>query len=232
MQKDLELLKDYHSNKKDGKTSAATLILDTRRDKENLSIGEGLFTICNKKGSNDFQLIINKNLLKGDQQEDHDNVFFKNIGRDKDGKNYYIRMFVAKGGETIYKDGEPNEKATKDDIVFDKNTIWCAKSESQLHKGEAIRISAAKTPEDIKDKFSKTNIIVLEAKGKEIIESEIFIGGSHSKITIPEDKAKDKKIIESKIVTGVSHSKITTPLSPSTDPQSATPISPSTQSRA
>ncbi|MAZ80561.1 MAG: hypothetical protein CMP18_02120 [Rickettsiales bacterium] len=185
LQKDLELLKDYHSNKKDGKTSAATLILDTRRDKENLSIGEGLFTICNKKGSNDFQLIINKNLLKGDQQEDHDNVFFKNIGRDKDGKNYYIRMFVAKGGETIYKDGEPNEKATKDDIVFDKNTIWCAKSESQLHKGEAIKIDAKKAPKNIRVKFKETHIIVLEANNNKIIESEIFTGGLHSKIITP-----------------------------------------------
>lgn len=228
---ELELLKDYYSNKKDGKTSAATLILDTRRDKENLSIGDGLFTICNKQGSKDYQLIINRDL----QAEDHDNVFFKNIGKGKDGNNYYIRIFVAKGGETIYKDGEeynPSKTAEKGEIVFDKNTVWCAKSESQLHKDEAIRISAAKTPEDIKDKFSKTNIIVLEAKDKEIIESEIFIGGSHSKITIPEDKAKDKEIIESKIVTGGSHSKMTIPPSPSTDPQSATPISPSTKSRA
>ena len=132
--------------------------------------------------------------MKGDQQEDHDNVFFKNIGRDKDGKNYYIRMFVAKGGETIYEDGKPNEKATKDDIVFDKNTVWCAKSESQLHKDGAIRISVDETPRDIKEKFKKTNIIVLEAKAKDktisescmdktISESCIFYGGHHSKIT-------------------------------------------------
>ena len=231
----LELLKDYYSSKKDGKTSAASLILDTRDafNKKNLSIGDGVFTICNKQGSKDFQLIINRDLLEGNQAHNHDNVFFKNIGKDKDGNNYYIRIFVAKGGETIYKDGEeskPSTTATKGDIVFDKNTVWCAKSESQLHNDKATRISVEKTPKDIKDKFSKTNIIVLEAKDKEIIESDIFIGGSHSKITIPD--AKDKEIIESEIVTGGSHSKITIPPSPSTDPQSAEPISPLTRSRA
>lgn len=210
LKNDLEMLKDYYSSKKDGKTSAESLILNTRRDKENLSIGDdSVFTICNKQGSKDFQLIINRDLLEGTQKEKHDNVFFKNIGKDKDGNNYYIRIFFAKGGETIYEDGKesnPSKTAKKGEIVFDKNTVWCAKSESQLHNDKATRISVEKTPKDIKDKFSKTNIIVLEAKDKEIIESDIFIGGSHSKITIPP--------------------------SPSTDPQSAEPISPLTRSRA
>jgi len=190
LQKELKLLEDYYSRKKEGETSAASLILDTRNafNNRNLSIGNGLFTICNN-GSNNFQLIINRDV----QEDNQDNVFFKNIGRDKYGNNYYIRIFVAKGGETIYGGGQefqPNKIATKGEIVLDTDTIWCAKDEKQINKGQAIRTNAASTPQDIQDKLKQTNIMVLEAENDKITESTIFMGGKHSKIVTQKPKTK------------------------------------------